>query len=622
LKDVFREAVLSLEQDQVTCYIDAMDECRHDEIENIVQYFDNLGDALVAKRNMFYLCLSSRHYPNLRFSKSVELVLENQYGHDEDIRRYIHQRLLIDTEDVKQHLAEAIRSKAYGVFLWVVLVVALVNQDDRNGNAADIYQRLDQIPTELSDLFNELIARGTKSEHLRPLIQWVAFSIRPLTPTELYCSLMNEASAIDLETPVFEQSNLAKFVLSTSKGLVETTQGPWPRVQFIHESLRTYFLGKGIVHLVSQANVAHTCSDNTRSEVQEVAAMTARCHDQLKERCLEYIVQIVRVLDPSTFRTRSERSMRRREILIRYPFAGYASQAVMTHANTALDLGLTQKAFLDDALPWDELNILQESDCIKHRFWGDPTNSKPWYKAYTVAKFACPKLLKAVLDARQPFKARSKQWGAILCASIDAFDLESVSLALQAGANPNAPSPKSGSCLEHAVRHAIRLIYWDHADESRRWHIIELLLEEGARPYAMSEEEDDCLYEACRDLQIVRVLLGEHLKADTKCPPFGISLARAVGKASSHGNDDMLRFLLDKGAETGWWSRVTNSATVYRGAYFSVKFGDMSILREILTEGARIAPSTGANARLILKGALHGSTDVTMHFKRFFAGRF
>ena len=112
--------------------------------------------------------------------------------------------------------------------------------------------------------------------------------------------------------------------------------------------------------------------------------MTGRCHDQLKESCFDYIMQIIRGFKPSTVSTRLERSTRREELLTLYPFAGYASQAVMTHANTALDLGLTQKAFLDDALPWDELNILQESDCIKHRFWGDPTNSKPWYKAYTV----------------------------------------------------------------------------------------------------------------------------------------------------------------------------------------------------------------------------------------------
>lgn len=228
LEDTFREAVLSLDQDQVTCFIDAMDECRHNDIEHIIQYFDNIGDALVARGKFFYFCLSSRHYPNLRSSKSVEIVLESQFGHDEDIRQYIQHRLLIDSNGLKLNLAQMIGVKACGVFLWVVLVVALVNQDDRNGNATEIYQRLDQIPTRLSDLFNELIERGTKSDHFRPLLQWVAFSDRPLRPTELYCILMHTAKTY-LKPPTLSEKGLAKFILSASKGLVETIAGPWPR---------------------------------------------------------------------------------------------------------------------------------------------------------------------------------------------------------------------------------------------------------------------------------------------------------------------------------------------------------------------------------------------------------
>ena len=143
LKVTFWEAVLNLNQYQVTCFIDAMDECRQNDIESVIQYFDNLGDALVLNGKAFHVCSSSRHYPNLRSSKSVELVLETQRGHDEDIRRYIKQRLLVDSNDLELDLAELIRSKVCGIFPWVVLVVALVNQDDRNGNATEIYQRLD-----------------------------------------------------------------------------------------------------------------------------------------------------------------------------------------------------------------------------------------------------------------------------------------------------------------------------------------------------------------------------------------------------------------------------------------------------------------------------------------------
>jgi hypothetical protein len=118
---------MSFEQDRVTCHIDAMDECCPEEVEDIVQFLDDLGDPAVGQAKQFYVCLSSRHYPNLRISKSVELVLHHQKGHANDIHEYIRRRFSIDDEDLKRHLTEALEKKASGVFLWIVLVVALLN---------------------------------------------------------------------------------------------------------------------------------------------------------------------------------------------------------------------------------------------------------------------------------------------------------------------------------------------------------------------------------------------------------------------------------------------------------------------------------------------------------------
>ncbi|GAB7324746.1 hypothetical protein MBLNU13_g08603t1 [Cladosporium sp. NU13] len=524
LKDIFREAVLSLDQEQVTCYVDAMDECHENDIDDIIQYFDNLGDALVAEGKRFYVCLSSRLYPNLRSSKSVELVLEDQNGHDEDIRQYIHQRLLIDRMELKRGLAESIRLRAHGVFLWVVLVVALVNQDDRNGNAAEIYHRLDQIPTGLSDLFKELIARGTKSNHLRPLLQWVAFSDRPLAPRELCCILNSGAPAAGLVPPAFNENDLAKFILSASKGLVETTKRtqalPLSRVQFVHESLRTYFFGEGVAYLVDQANVDHTYPGTIGSEVQGLFAMTARCHDELKGRCLGYLLQIDPPSDIPASEPHMAKALRRRQILASHPFLEYAICGVMRHANTALELGLTQETFMV-SLPCNELNILRGIVDVDYRALREPTNTELWYKAYTAARFGWPKLLKVVLETQRPFGASQWQWGAILYSSIKASDSEGVSVALAAGADPNAPSPAEPDrrCLGDAVRRASMDKYKGGAIASRRGNIIELLLEHGARPYPRTEDTEDCLYYACwiDDLRIVRILLGEHLKADTQC---------------------------------------------------------------------------------------------------------
>lgn len=659
LKDAFREAVLSLNQEQVTCYVDAMDECHENDIDVIIQYFDNLGDAVVAEGKRFYVCLSSRLYPNLRSSKSVELVLEDQDGHDEDLQQYIHQRLLIDRMELKRDLAEAIRSKAYGIFLWVVLVVALVNQDDRYGNAAEIYQRLDRIPTELSDLFNELIGRGTNSNHFRPLLQWVAFNTRDLQPKDLYCILMNDIVKTDLKPPTLDEKDLAKFILSASKGLAEITAGPWPRVQFIHESLRTYFLGDGVVHLIDSTVIDRVRNDIIRSGAQECVAMTAHCHDQLKERCLAYIMQVITVINSlwltpgvtwgkpdksQTYRSINpeldvqtqfermfldEQKMERfGRISTAYPFIAHAVIGVMEHANTALDLGLAQYAFID-ALPGRELNILRtmlsvyfrvEYETFHSEPWNsEPSNSEPRNKALAAASSGCLKLLKAVLEIHTPFEANSLQWGIIICAFIDKDDDEGVSIALQAGADPNAPSSRtSGSCIEYAVCRGAERRSVDRPIGVRYWRIIELLIEHGARSYATIERTSDLLYQACwkHDLKLVRILLGQRPRADTQCSHYGISLARAVGKASRDGNDDMLRFLLDKGAETGWWSGGTLKTNGDGVTFFEVQFGDLSILRTILKERPQSLPPTGATLRAVAWGIWESPADLTIQFKQ------
>lgn len=595
-----------------------MDECCHDDIEHIIQYFDNLGDALILEGKAFYVCLSSRHYPNLRSSKSVELLLESQHGHDDDIRQYIHQRLLIDREDLKRDLAESIQSKAYGVFLWVVLVVALVNQDDRNGNAAEIYQRLDQIPTGLSNLFSELIERGTNSHHFRPLLQWVAFTKRSLSSKELYCILMHGTVTTDLEPLTFDANNVVKFILSASKGLVETTNGPFSRVQFIHESLRTYFLGRGVIHLIDNTVVDRVRNDRIRFGIQESVAMTAHCHDQLKERCLAYVKQVITVIDPLWLKPvmalADPKRQQRRQILTAYPFMEHAVYGLMRHGDTALELGLNQQTFVD-SLPCNDLNILYDIMCSKPRALWEPTNTELWYKAYTAARFGCPKLLKVVMETQPPFAASQWQRDVILCASIEVSDFEGSSIALHAGADPNASmTTEYDPCLRYAIdsaskRNRHRFLH------SRGWDIVELLLKHGARPCFVGEGSLRSLFESCAndDTENVRRLLGLHSEADIRGADYCISLARAIGKASRLGHESRLQSLLHKGAEAKLWPRVTVSTLTDRDAFFEVTVGDISIVRVILAEAPQLSASNGVMSRGEPIGTL---INLTLRFKQ------
>jgi hypothetical protein len=559
----------------VICYIDAMDECRYDDIENIVHFFDNLGDALMVEEKRFLVCLSSRHYPHITFSKSIGLVLEDQQGHDVDVQHYIQQRLLIDGGALKQDLSGLINSKAYGVFLWVVLVVALVNQDDRQGRMQGIYARLDRIPPKLSDLFNGLIIRGTNSEYLRPLLQWVAFSRRPLTPTELYCILMHAATQPSPSPSALEQRNLAKFILDASKGLVETTFGMYPKVQFVHESLRTYFIGEGIVHLTSQVIADSTHGSRPgETKAEQTQTMAGCCHDQLKERCLGYLMEII------PFPLHNQRNRLREYLSTSYPFCKYAIYGVTSHAESALDCGQQQEDFII-AVPWSWLGVLHEIADYENVGWQERIDTAPWYKAYVAAKLGHTKLLKAVLETLSPSEVVPWQWGAIICASTEISDSEGVSAALQAGADPRKPtSSEYRSCLRYAIEHACRNEQRGNSLHTQGWDIVELLVKHGVRSYATSDGDANCIYEACRDHDVenLRILLGERLRADTTCSEYSISLARAVGRANYNGNDEIIQLLLDKGAEANLWPRAKLETEWYPNV-LQVTFRDLTTAR-------------------------------------------
>jgi hypothetical protein len=139
--------------------------------------------------------------------------------------------------------------KAGGIFMWVVLVVDILNKEYRGGRIFDVRRRLDTIPTKLSDLFKEILWRDQKNlRDLQLCIQWIVFSKRPLKLEEYYFAAVSGLSPGELrewDQEEVTREDMSKFVLSSSKGLAETTKARSPTVQFIHESVREFFLKDG-----------------------------------------------------------------------------------------------------------------------------------------------------------------------------------------------------------------------------------------------------------------------------------------------------------------------------------------------------------------------------------------
>ncbi|KAM3503841.1 hypothetical protein MY10362_003955 [Beauveria mimosiformis] len=251
LQDLLRSALTKRGQIPLAIFVDALDECSSDQVEELVEYFEALGED--AEQNGFRLniCFSSRYYPYIDIQYGLKIKLEAQGGHEEDIAMYIRNKLRIGTSKTAEEIKTGMQAKAKGIFMWVVLVVDILKAEYQGGRIFDVKKRLAALPAELSDLFREILARDQKNiGDLKLCIQWILFAKRPLKLEEYYFAAVSALSPDELsewDPNDITTEDMGRFVISSSKGLAETTRSKVKTVQFIHESVREFFL-KNALH--------------------------------------------------------------------------------------------------------------------------------------------------------------------------------------------------------------------------------------------------------------------------------------------------------------------------------------------------------------------------------------
>lgn len=256
---------------------------------------------------------------NHRYPKGHRTYSEDTVGHADDIRQFIKSRLRLGNSKQVEVLRSEILEKSSGIFLWVVLVLNILNSD-KSLPIRKIRQHLHSIPPGLNDLFDMILDRDKDNlQELQLCLKWILFAESPLKPQELYFAVQ---SGCDQEfSGKWDQDDLNMesmeiFVRSSSKGLAELTWNKFPgscRVQFIHESVRDYLLGR----YVSQWSGAS-------------GDFLGDSHDILTKGCVAQIVQS------------------HHHMALEFPFLQYAVSNVFRHANTAQQHGVDQRSFLSD----------------------------------------------------------------------------------------------------------------------------------------------------------------------------------------------------------------------------------------------------------------------------------
>lgn len=251
LENCFRDTVKSLGQDiRLICYIDALDECDFDEARRAVECFEESSQTATFESTQFWICLASRYYPHIKMQKHRELRLDHRTEHLNDISLYVHHKLSITgPPELKQEIENEIQRRCSGAFLWVVLVVKIIKEDDDAGFDPDrIRAILNAVPDQLDELFASILKKPDNA--LVAALQWALFSRVPLYVDQLYFAIPTGVG--DLRTALWNEEDsdmqrMKRYIIHRSRGLIEVMESSrGGEVQLIHESIREHLLSGGL----------------------------------------------------------------------------------------------------------------------------------------------------------------------------------------------------------------------------------------------------------------------------------------------------------------------------------------------------------------------------------------
>ncbi|KAL8356455.1 hypothetical protein RB601_001653 [Gaeumannomyces tritici] len=281
LHDIFEASLPNvLQTRQVWLFVDALDECGEENAVNLVEKFKSLLQSISSASRQLQICFTCRHYPILHLDRVLRVCPERENG--EDISTYVKHQLSEFSSRAPSTIPQLITDGAQGVFMWARLVVKQVLDLEREGKGLGVIETaIRHTPPALDELYCKLI-EGMGPESLK-LIQWVCFSAWRLRTDELpwamivdpdgaYKSLDECRRSNDFIT----EDNLERRINSLGRGLVEIVPAgrSWI-IQFIHQSVKDFFLDKGLSAL-----------RNISTPIDTIGM----AHDRLSKICLRYLV--------------------------------------------------------------------------------------------------------------------------------------------------------------------------------------------------------------------------------------------------------------------------------------------------------------------------------------------
>jgi len=346
IKEFFHDSIAKAGYGPLKVFVDALDECKDDDVQEAVTAFERSAAASIANGTVLDICWSSRHYPRIRVKRSLVICMEHQNA--EDIAAYVRNEVK-DSSLIDHELENEIIRKAHGVFMWVVLVFRqLVDAEDQGQSRAEKKQILEDLPSELDDLFRRIL-KSVKPRHRQTrtlLFQYAMVAREPLLLRDMQVALAFSANPPPQSIGLWQSSDsylesriaFSNFIREVSGGLLEISERQGiehRRIHFIHESVRDFMQSGASDEILGMA-------DNN--------AIARHGHQNLRNACLAYLSSqevfgnLDRLCDfeTSRFDKKQAATTRSKAEAAMYGFVNFAASMWPFHARGAEDTGQSQ----------------------------------------------------------------------------------------------------------------------------------------------------------------------------------------------------------------------------------------------------------------------------------------
>ncbi|KAJ2977210.1 hypothetical protein NUW58_g7879 [Xylaria curta] len=352
LQDTFKSSIMDISKHRpVWLFVDALDECGKKNATSLVKEFEALVQG-PPSNTRFHICFTCRHYPILALDHGLEICLEHENGND--IFTYLHDKLGITKTRIPEKIIKRITQRASGVFIWTRLVIERILDLEREGMGwEEIEAEVNVIPDELDDLYQALVRDMKKNPASLKLIQWICFAKKPIS-----LDALQWAMAIDIKCPhqslqeyrtaIVDRDLMKRRIQTLSCGLVEITVTDDDRidhlgvVQFVHQTVKDFFLEKGLLALDSVS--------------KSIDIAIANAHYQLSRICIHYLTmqEITRVegrdiiFHDGGFPGDNFNNV---QLTSKFPLAHYATTNWMLHESKSEEIDVTPDD-LPETIAW------------------------------------------------------------------------------------------------------------------------------------------------------------------------------------------------------------------------------------------------------------------------------